>query len=200
MQVQRIDVDVTFLGQWLVANAIGLVVGGMLAITGFVVGEALGADEFTINSVQTATATAAGGAVFGLFLGGGPSLAQYLVLRRYLDGIDRYVPATAVAAALTLAVGLPLGFWLIPWEVNALVIALFFGLLPGMVMGLVQGRILRSEVSWAAMWAFISAIAFTAGILVVALISAEGQEIVAFGAGGLTMGLISGVYLWQQLR
>ncbi|MGE5263796.1 MAG: hypothetical protein ACM3S0_10460 [Acidobacteriota bacterium] len=112
---------------WVLASAVGYSVGVTL---GFVIPDFVKIDN-----------PAAPGIVFGIVVGGVGGLAQWLVLRRWITGINLWVPATglgfAIAVGIAASINPPEGMNSNAWIA---VVALL-----GVTGGLVQWLILRKQ-------------------------------------------------------
>ncbi|PSB28449.1 hypothetical protein [Stenomitos frigidus] len=114
------------------------------------------------------------GLLQGIILG----FAQWLVLRRYIKHIGKWIAMTAIAASIAWLIGIKasaiISFFLIldhtgTVEVKTLALAravLLLGAWVGSVLGLAQWLVLREHIRRAGWWIFANAIAWAFGLLV----------------------------------
>ena len=101
------------------------------------------------------------GALLGAMLGSCTGLAQWLVLRRRLDRVGTWLPATFGALVLfwTLHNSGLLPFWVSPW--GLVVQGFVHGAIVGAMLGVAQWLVLRSRVERAGRWMLISTVSWS---------------------------------------
>ncbi|PSB26258.1 hypothetical protein C7B82_20275 [Stenomitos frigidus ULC18] len=114
------------------------------------------------------------GLLQGIVLG----FAQWLVLRRYIKHVGKWIAMTAIAVAIAWLVGIKaialLSFFLVldhtgTVEMKTLALArgvFLMGAWVGSVLGLAQWLVLREHIRRAGWWVFANAIAWACGLLV----------------------------------
>ena len=135
---------------WMVGAFLALIIGLALLIIG--VGEAL-----------NDAAPAIFGAVIGAIFGSGLGVAQWLVVRKEVDGVGLWIPIT-------------IGVWVIFWSMNfaglfgegqgvmgKLIEGIGHGALLGALTGASQWFVLRSKIQKGQSWILISALSWAIG-------------------------------------
>lgn len=184
--------DWVFWLQWLLATTVGMLVGGMLAVPiGFGVGEVVQ------DSLGERFGLVVAGVLFGLLLGAGLGIAQWLVLRQRLQYPNLWAPATAIPAAI----GLALSFSMFPqWTESEVAVGIIFSVSIAIPVSIGQWLVLRKQAPQATLWLLVSAIGLALGIVALSIIADEGREIIALTTGGLVAGAVTGVGIVGILR
>jgi hypothetical protein len=148
LNIERTSVGRAFWLRWVLVNITGVFVGIALMFAGVGV---------LLDETPQAVFGAGLGAVFGTTLG----IGQWLVLRRYLDGIGAWVPLTIVSWigfwALNIAGAFPEGEGLAGKTVEGI----WHGLVFGALVGVAQSIALRGRVRGAGRWAIINGVCWS---------------------------------------
>ena len=174
---------------WLLATIAGLIVSLAIMFVG-------------LGAMLDNAPEAIFGAVFGGFLGAGYGIAQWLVLRRYVDGIGWWIPLTifgwAVFWAANIAGLLGEGRGL----AGVIVEGIVHGAILGGLVGLLQWILLRSEISRAGRWILVSAVAWSVGAGLGDGISniLDGEGPLEILIGFLVSGVIAGIGMMRLLQ
>jgi hypothetical protein len=141
---------------WLLAAVLGFI-GGMSIKTGI---EIL-ADIGGFSAVLEAISPAMFGALLGAMLGICTGLAQWLTLRRRIDGVGMWVPATLAAWTVFwfLHNGGAFGFAHSPWGLVGQ--GFGHGAIVGAMIGGAQYLVLRTRVPGAERWLLISCVSWS---------------------------------------
>jgi hypothetical protein len=141
---------------WCLTGVLGFI-GGMTIKTVIEILAGIGGFSAVLDTISPAIF----GALFGAMLGLCTGLAQWLVLRRQLDGVGAWVPATLLAWTL---------FWLLhnaevfgfahsPWGLVAQ--GFGHGAIIGAMIGVTQYLVLRARVPGAWRWVLISVVSWS---------------------------------------
>jgi hypothetical protein len=148
LNIERTSVGRAFWLRWVLVNITGVFVGIALMFAGVGV---------LLDETPQAVFGAGLGAVFGTTLG----IGQWLVLRRYLDGIGAWVPLTIVSWigfwAMNIAGAFPEGEGLPGKTVEGI----WHGLVFGALVGVAQSIALRGRVNGAGRWAIINGVCWS---------------------------------------
>lgn len=128
MNTNQKDVGWGFWLRWVLANAIGFGVGAFLAIS-------VSYTLFPRNTFDVVI-----GVSFGILFGAVGGLAQWLAMRRWITGINLWVPASALS--FVIATGIVAG---IGQQVASNALAFLFATIFGVTSGLMQWLILRRQ-------------------------------------------------------
>lgn len=205
---------------WLLASALGWGLGwGLGTPLGEVIARPVGA------AVSVPLAEVLGGATTWGVIGVAMGTAQWLVLRRHLQSIGKWIPATATSSSLAGSVK-----WVqtmlmdaiffkaigrledIGWGVISPLIGIGIGMvfegLAGLAIGVAQWLVLRKQLRAAKNWIWISVLGWVAGLLVMGVIGwalGEPDDETMFWIistmGGIVPGAITGAGLvWLLTR
>ena len=186
MNVGNTHISGRFWGLWTLASAIGFVVGGMMALP-----IAYGLAEVVMDATNETAGFAVAGAFFGILVGGGLGAGQQLVLRSSVAWAGKWALASAAATAVAWAIAFPL---LVSAGETAsastgAVVAILFGL----ALGVAQWLVLRTHVPGSGRWVAITLVSLALAIGLALSLDGEGRELLAFGAGGLLAGGLTGL-------
>ena len=174
---------------WLLATIAGLIVSLAIMFVG-------------LGAMLDNAPEAVFGAVFGGVLGAGYGVAQWVMLRKYVDGIGWWVPLTVVG-------------WTVFWAANIagllgegrglagkIVEGIVHGAILGGFVGLLQWLLLRSEISRAGRWILISAVAWSVGAALGDGISTalDGDGPMSILIAFLVSGVIAGIGMMRLLQ
>lgn len=188
--------NLSFFGQWLVANLLGLLVGGMLAIP---IGFGLG--DVAIKSLGELAGGIVTSLLFGVILGGVLGGAQALALRDQIERPYRWAAASVIGGVLGFMLPLTLFFVSGTMETaDDTVVAITLGFSYGLLVGIAQWFVLRERTPKAGWWIAISALAMVLAMVTVFNLDGEGREVLALSAGGLVLGIVSGAGMTWLLR
>jgi len=196
MEYRQTLSDWSFGLRWLVACALGLFFGGMLAF----------ASVWTLGEIveRAAGETAAYltvGALFGSIIGLGASIGPGLILQNRGIPASRWIVASVVAGAIGMATGFAFVFtYLDPETMPQALTAAVIGLSLGLPLGLGQWLALRRYSLLAGEWVLVSSLAFVVGLLVGLPLGGEGREWLSLGIIGLLVGAITGLGMVWSLR
>ena len=188
--------DWMFGWQWLVACAIGLFVGGLIAFA-------------SIWSVGAAVEEAAGemaayltiGAMFGAIIGLSANIGPGLLLQSRGIPAARWVLASVVFSAIGMAIGIALVFiFMDPENTSEAVTGAVIGIFLGLPLGIGQWLALRQRGLLAGEWVLISSLAFVIGMTIGLPLGGEGREWLSLGVIGLLIGAITGLGMVWSLR
>jgi hypothetical protein len=141
---------------WFLAALAGFV-GGMTIKTAIEILADIGGFTAALEAIPPVVF----GALFGAMLGSCTGLAQWLVLRRRIAGVDAWLPATFGATVLfwTLHNSGLLPFWVTPW--GLVVQGFAHGALVGAMIGAAQYLVLRHRIAQAGRWVLISTVSWS---------------------------------------
>ena len=192
MNAERKQAGWGFWLQWLLASAIGLVVGGFLALPiGFGVGDAVE------NALGKMAGYIISGALFGALLGAGLGIMQSLALRTRLAGAGWWAPASTAAGAVGLAISLPI---FVSANVAEAVSGIVAGASLGISIGIGQWLVLRRQVVQASWWVLASGVGLAISMAVGFPLGGEGRELIALSVTGVMAGALTGIPLVWLLR
>jgi hypothetical protein len=188
-------------GEWTVATLAGYAVGTLAILPG-VVGLAYAAQPEILI-----------GLVSGAVIGGALGIAQWLVLRRYIEMTFWWILACILGGMIGLSIGMALGDSLalpavraatreaaagaLPWRV--ILQAGISGALLGVMLGAAQWLVLRGAVRSAGWWIIVSGLGWMLGLGLGALIAEISNVLIAVLLTGAIGGAVTGLAL-QQLR
>lgn len=172
--------------RWLLFTFAGLVVGLVVFV---LVGSSLGETGDEAPPILFGT-------ILGVIFGSGFGVAHWLVLRRYLDGIASWIPATIAAFALAAAVVFSLLNGADPD--SPLLLKLSHGGLLGLALGAAQWLVVRDKMNrQALLWIVVSIAGWTLGELAgVALAGAVEEPIPLMAVFLVGPSLTGAGYLW----
>lgn len=158
--------DWSFGLQWLVASAIGLVIGGAIAfVSMWSIGE----------WVSEVAGDVAGGLVAGVLFGGlfalGANVGPGLLLGRKGLNPARWIGYSVIAGALSAGIAVTAAINVLE-TMSEPATAVFFGLVLGLPIGISQWRVLRGQGTPANEWPIISVVAY----LLAAVVLVGGNE------------------------
>lgn len=186
----------TFGLRWFFASAIGLTIGGALAVGAF----------WTIGGLveRTMGATlgyAIGGAILGASFALGISLGQDMLLQDRGLRPGSWVAASVIAATLSMALVMPLA---IPFtgggDTSDLSIGIILGLALGVPMGIGQSLVLSRHALPVGAWPLVSTVAFLLAMTAGLSLSGEGREWLSLGITGLLAGAVTAAGIVSLLR
>jgi hypothetical protein len=198
LKLERIENGWRFWLLWVLASAIGWAVGLTAAnLTQLALEAASGG--VVVEAEGGAVLEGAGNLLFGLAVG----TAQWLVLRRQIEGAIWWAPATAGGFALAGIVGGALQ------DAGAAVGGLVISLGLGVAAGTLQWLLLRRQVKRAGWWVLGSTVLVFGGLITGLVLSfvltgaapdVSGSGIVFAAVGGAAFGITSGFILMWLLR
>lgn len=188
MKNESHKLEIKFLGNWILANGIGWVVG---SIGAFVL------STFVVNIFYEKETNL----IVGLCVGASIGYAQWLVLKRY------YKISSFWGLICTLCLGIPfiVGVLLYESGINArsfpgehLILSLpIFGLIVGSVIGILQMKFLRPYFRKASRWVLVSSIGW--GICELVLSVPMPMATVAMLSAGVLLGVVTGFgIIWMN--
>jgi hypothetical protein len=195
LRTEQKEVGWSFGLQWVGVTIAGMVAGGMLALPiGYGLGEQVG------NVLGEGVGFFVTGLLFGICLGGGIGLGQWVLLRPRLGRADLWALTSAIGGAVGLGVAFPVLISINavndPGPLAELLLAAFFGL----PVGIGQWFILRGQVARSGWWVVICGAALALGLLAGLQFDGEGREVLAFTIAGLGMGAGTGAGMVWLLR
>lgn len=152
MSTEYIQIEKRFWVRWVIASAVGLFVG--FAIYFFAVDSIAAEQGFILKTLISAVA----GAIFGAAVGG----IQLFVLRRKVSGMNRWLPANIIGAAIGGIFALPISE-AVGDATNFNIAILAGGLVLGLAFGIGQAVVLRPHLSGFVWWALAHAVAIPFG-------------------------------------
>lgn len=196
MNQEQTNFDWQFAGQWFLTSVAGLLAGGMLGFTLFwTIGEA------AQGPFGEAAAIAFAGAVLGGTISVGASMGPAQLLRRRGVRARSWMSASTLAGALGMAMAMTIILSLFdPETLPRLVTAALFGATLGLSLGMGQWLALQRNGVSAGAWPVISAVAFTAAMIVGLPLGGENREWLSLGVVGLIAGGVTALGMTWLLR
>ena len=152
MSTEYIQIEKGFWVRWVIASAVGLFVG--FAIYFFAVDSIAAEQGFILKTLISAVA----GAIFGAAVGG----AQLLVLRRKISGMNRWMVANIIGAAIGGTFALPIAQAV--GDATNFNMAIFAGgIVLGLSLGIAQVVVLRTYLSGGGWWPLAHAVGIPLG-------------------------------------
>jgi hypothetical protein len=196
MNNQITHFDWNFGLRWLLASAVGLLLGGMLAI--FLLWGVAGAVEGLLG--ETA-AFIVGGGLFGAVIALGASLGPGQLLQRHGLSAGRWIAASVIAGALGMAVTMAVVFSLMDMEaISQIVAGAVMGAVLGLSLGVGQWLVLARNDIAATEWPLVSVVAFVVGMMVGLPLGGENREWLSMAVIGLLVGAITALGMVWVLR
>jgi hypothetical protein len=193
MDARGVQVDIAFWGRWIVANALGFTVGGMLSLP-----ISYGLGELVTEATNEMIGFAVTGAIFGIFIGGGLGLGQQIVLKSKTGWGGKWALFSAGATAVVWAIIFPvlLAAGVTADSLAGLVVAILFGL----TLGFSQWLVVRTFITQAGWWVLITAVSLTLAFGAAFALDGEGRELLAMSVAGLLSGALTGLGMAWLLR
>lgn len=184
---QNKSVSLVWLVVWTAASALGLSLGVSVTLPIlWNVGDPL------IARIGEVPMMAVGGVLFGLGIGGGLGIAQWLVLRPRYPEARRWLVGSIIGAVVSCVLVMPLSKVANPDGGNLAVVVLLFGLI-GAAIGVGQyigARSIARHVGW------IGVSLLALGLAAVPPFGPYNLEMLGLLGGSLIYGAITGVALW----
>lgn len=196
MNVTNSQQDRFFWMEWLFACLISMGIGLILAFfTLWTVAEAVGKATSDIVGILV------GGALFGLFIGGGISIGQGIALRRQNINITHWIALSAVSSLIGSAVSWTAVFQLVNMDnFPEIITGLLMGFILGLSLGIGQWLVLRKHNDNAVLWILFTTAAFAISFMIGFPLGGEGREFISFSVTVFLVVVLTGVGMHWLLR
>jgi hypothetical protein len=182
-----------FWAAWTLATAAGFTFGGMMSLP-----VAFGLGQVAMEATNEIVGFAVSGALFGIFIGGGLSSGQQVVLKLKTGWGSLWGWASALATAIVWAMAFPLfiNFNEPASSQAGAILPILFGL----ALGIGQWLVLRNHLPGAGRWILITTVSLALALGVALGLGGEGRELFSIGVGGLLAGALTGLGMAWLLR